>query len=314
MIFLTTLGQMAVLFAFILLGYLLAKTKRVPQNGETVLSKLENDLFLPALVLETFMVQFTKEKLTSSWRLLGFSLALELVMIALSAVCVRLCSKDGYTRRIYLYGLAFSNFGFMGNAVVSALFPEIFFEYLIFTLVLWVLIYIWGVPRLLMGEEAGEQSRWAWLKRFANPMLICMVIGMILGLSDLKMPSFVTTLVGSAADCMSPVAMLLTGMTLAKMDLLRLLKMKGVYVITALRLLVFPLAFLGIYVLCGVTLPRSFLICAVASLAMPLGLNTIVIPGAYGKDTTTASAMALISHTLALATIPLVFWLMEKVL
>ncbi len=314
MIFLTTLGQMAVLFAFILLGYGLTKAGKLPENGERLLSKLENYIFLPALVLETFMVQFTGEKLTSSWKLLAFSLGLELVFIALSLLCVRLCAKDGYTRKIYLYGLAFANFGFMGNAVVSALFPSVFFEYLIFTLVLWVLIYIWGVPRLLMGEEAGKQSKLAWLKRFANPMLICMVIGMIIGLSGLEMPSFATTLVGSAADCMSPIAMLLTGMTIAKMDLLKLLKMKSVYAVTALRLLVFPLLFIGLYALCGIDLPDSFVICAVASLAMPLGLNTIVIPGAYGKDTTTASAMALISHTLALGTIPLVFWLMGLIL
>ena len=42
-------------------------------------------------------------------------------------------------------------------------------------------------------------------------------------------------------------------------------------------------------------------------MAMPLGLNTIVVPKGYGKDTTDAAGMALISHTLSIATIPLVF-------
>ena len=40
---------------------------------------------------------------------------------------------------------------------------------------------------------------------------------------------------------------------------------------------------------------------------MPLGLNTIVIPNAYGKDTTVASGMALISHVLSVISIPLIF-------
>ena len=45
----------------------------------------------------------------------------------------------------------------MGNAVVMNLFPDIFFEYLIFTLPLWTLIYLWGVPRLLMAD--AEKNR-----------------------------------------------------------------------------------------------------------------------------------------------------------
>ena len=47
------------------------------------------------------------------------------------------------------------------------------------------------------------------------------------------------------------------------------------------------------------------LLCAVA---MPLGLSPVVIPAAYGQDTSAAAGMALISHLLSVATIPLVFW------
>ena len=48
-------------------------------------------------------------------------------------------------------------------------------------------------------------------------------------------------------------------------------------------------------------------VCAVCAIAMPLGLNTIVIPSAYGKDSTVAAGMAIISHLLSCITIPLVF-------
>jgi len=112
--------------------------------------------------------------------------------------------------------------------------------------------------------------------------------------------------------------MILTGMTLAKMDILKLLKMKSVYIVSALRLIVYPLAFIGIYfaatAIFGISLPYAFVVCAVASIAMPLGLNTIVIPSAYGKDTTVASSMALISHALSIITIPIIFMVMEVIL
>lgn len=308
-LFLATLNQMAFLFTFIIIGYILARFKFIQDGAAAVLSKLENYVFIPALVLGTFISNFTTEKLSTSWKLIVGCLILEVVVIGVSLAAVRLISKDKYTQNIYLYGLCFSNFSFMGNAVVSTLFPNIFLEYIIFTLVLWTLIYVWGAPSLLIGGgEKGIKDR---LKSFLNPMFVCMIIGMVIGIFKIPMPAFVDTAITSTANCMSPVAMLLTGMTIAKIDIKKVLKIKSIYVVSFLRLIVYPLVFIGFIML--VPLSKTFVICAVASLAMPLGLNTIVIPAGYGKDTTMASGMALISHVLAVITIPLIFLLFNYV-
>ena len=55
-------------------------------------------------------------------------------------------------------------------------------------------------------------------------------------------------------------------------------------------------------------LPETLEYCMICNLAMPLGLSTIVVPAAYGKDSTAASSMALISHLLSCITIPLIFF------
>ena len=94
----TTLGQMIVLFLLIFIGYLLAKLKAVPDNTSTVLSKLENNLFVPALVLGTFINNFTTEKLGSAWNLFLTSLVICLIMIALALLVAKCCSKDQYIR------------------------------------------------------------------------------------------------------------------------------------------------------------------------------------------------------------------------
>jgi len=236
-------------------------------------------------------------------------LALAILAIGLSLLCVRFCSKDKYERNIYTYGLCFSNFGFMGNAVVSALFPHIFLEYLIFTLPLWTLIYLWGVPVLLMGGSAEKQTLAQRAKSFVNPMFAGMLLGVLIGLTNMPVPQFVSSAVSAAGSCMSPVAMLLTGMTIAQFNLREVLRIKGVYLVTALRLIVFPLLFLGVMVL--IPMPEVFATCAICSLAMPLGLNTIIIPSALGKDTKVASGMALVSHVLSCLTIPVVFMLFQ---
>ena len=60
-------------------------------------------------------------------------------------------------------------------------------------------------------------------------------------------------------------------------------------------------------------LPETFAVCAICSLSMPLGLNTIIIPSAVGKDTKVASGMALVSHILSCLTIPVVFLLFQYI-
>lgn len=311
MIFKTTLGQMAILFFLIVIGYILAKLNLISNEAEKTLSKLENYIFIPALVLGNFMANFTIDRLSGAVPLLMGSLIIEIIVIPAAFLLVKLCSKDQYIRNIYLYGLSFSNFGFMGNAIVSVLFPEIFLEYILFTLVLWVAIYLWGVPSLLMGDSAKLKPS-DKLKNIINPMFIGMAVGMVIGLLKIPVPAFAKNLVDSLAACMSPIAMLLTGMTIARSRLLDILKFKSIYAVTFIRLIVFPLIFL----LAALFIPMSktFIICALSSLAMPLGLNTIVIPSAYGKDTKIASGMALVSHFLSIITIPVMYALMQNII
>ena len=302
--FFAILNQIAYLFAFIILGYVLTKCRALPKDSAAVLSKLENNLFIPALVLSTFIENFTVERISQARGLLGVSAVIAIVMAVAAVVISRIVTRDEYIRRIYTYGLAFSNFGFMGNAVMSCLYPDIFFEYLIFTLPLWILIYIWGVPSLLMKDSGKKQTLRQAARSFVNPMFIAMVLGMVIGLVSLPVPKWLMSVVEVSADCMSPMAMILTGCVVASVSLKKTLANFGVYIVSVIRLIVIPALFIAICSL--VKLPETVYICALFSLAMPLGLNTIVIPSAYGKDTTVAAGMAIVSHLMSIVTIPLV--------
>ena len=326
-VFLPTLTQMAFLFAFIVLGYILSKLSVVPDNSSGVLAKLENNLFIPALVMGTFINNFTTDKLASAGKIFILSFIVLVIVIPLSILVSRICAKDTYTRNIYTYGMSFSNFAFMGNAVVNAIFPHIFLEYLIFTLPLWIMIYLWGVPALLISDGKKKSIK-EMLRSFINPMFVCMIIGMIIGLIRIPLgftlPSWIITeggsggVIGVAGSCMSPIAMILTGMTIAKIDLKKAFSNIGVYAISFFRLIVFPLLFIGLFALIpplfDVSEWNTFVICTVCSVAMPLGLNTIVIPSAYGKDTTVASGMALISHILSCISIPIIFMILNLII
>lgn len=310
-------NQMIFLFTLIVIGFVLSKWNFIPKDSAKTISKLENILFVPALVMYTFINNCTIEVLSSIWKLLILAFVMAFLMIGVSIFVAKLCFKEEFLQKIATYGLSFSNFGFMGNAIMNAIFPEIFFEYTVFTLPFWFMIYLWGVPVLLMPREEtdGKVKFASRLKSFCNPMLIAMLIGLILGLSGLgtKLPAGILSVIKVSGDCMSPLAMLLTGIAIGQADVLALIKKWRIYFTSFIRLVVYPLLILLILML----LPQNsfftstFFKCAMCMAAMPMGLTAIVVPAAYGKDTSDAAGLALISHLFSVGTIPVMFMLLD---
>lgn len=315
--FIPILTQMLILFGFIAIGFILSKTKVLPDNAATVLSRLENYVFVPALVMSTFIKNCTTDNIGNLWKIIVFSIILLVVLLPITLIVAKLLCKENFLRKIAIYGLEFSNFGFMGNAVVKGVFPELFFNYTVFTLPFWFLIYAWGVPVLLISSSGGE-SKGTVLKNFINPMLIAMVIGMAIGLTGLGsvMPVQAVNAVDMLGDCMSPVAMILTGATVAKSNSVLLLKCGWLYSISAVRLIIYPL----LYILAVAFIPKggflteTMLICGMCMVSMPMGLNSIVVPAAYGKDTSQAAALSIVTHLLSILTIPLTFLFFNAVI
>ena len=132
-LFFATGNQMIFLFLLIVIGFGLSKYGVLPEGTSKILALMENNIFIPALVAGTFIKNFTVDKLRSAGMLFGFSFLWMVVLLPLSIYLPKCLVRDQHTRNIFTYGLAFSNFGFMGNSVVLALFPNIFMEYLIFT-------------------------------------------------------------------------------------------------------------------------------------------------------------------------------------
>ena len=70
-LFLDTLNQMGELLLIMIVGFVLVKLKAVPDSVTQVLSKLENNVFIPALVMGTFMENLTPAKLGVYGKLLA---------------------------------------------------------------------------------------------------------------------------------------------------------------------------------------------------------------------------------------------------
>ena len=300
--FQSALGTTLLLFTFLLIGYVLRKKELLPRAADTVLSRLENMIFVPAVVISTFMARFTADNIGRRGSYILVSCIVALVTLPLALAVGRLLGKDEAEERIFRYSAMIPNFSFFGIPLVSGtLGEEALFDYLIFCIPMYVICYSIGVVWLIPSENGAKVS----LKSFANPICVSLLIGMVLGLIGVRLPGFLDTALSQASGCMGPVAMILTGFVVAGYGIRNLLGDRRIYIMAALRLLIIPFVVTMAFRL--VLKDSPVLLYVLFFLAMPLGLNTIVIPAAYGGDTRIGASCALISSVLAVVTIPVLF-------
>ncbi len=103
--------------------------------------------------------------------------------------------------------------------------------------------------------------------------------------------------------------------TIANYSLKNMFKKSKIYVASVLKLIVFPAIILGAIsgikelgnAIFGLSVDNTPLFLLFFALAAPLGLNTVVFPEAYSGNHETGASMAMISHTLCVITITIMF-------
>ena len=314
-VFIATLSPMLTLFLCIAAGFIFTKTKILPESSGKVMAKMETWIFCPALNFMTMVRYCTVD--TISDHAINVTLATFGVLVAL-AIAIPLsrmfAKKNTDENGIYSYALTFGNSGYMGDPIVLALFGEAALAYYkLYCLPISLVIYTWGIS-VLTPKSAQNGAAW---KRLLNAPTVATVAGMILGLSGLgnHLPDFLIGSMDSLKACMGPVAMLIAGACIARYDLVKMLKKKKVYIATAFRLVVLPILILAALFgakellgsLLGIKIGNEVLFLSFFATGTPLGLNTVVFPEAYGGDSETGAGMAMISHTLCIISIPILY-------
>ena len=316
--FLATLTPMLTLFVCIAAGFILSKCKILPEGSGKVMAKMETWIFCPALNFTTMAYYCTVDSIGEHFINIILSSFGVMLAVGISILLApRFVKKKGTERGVYHYALAFANSGYMGDPIVLALFGNLglaFFK--LYCLPVQLMIYSWGISVMIPG---GEKKGGAW-RRVINAPTVAMLLGIAVGLSGVGkyIPAFMTNSLDTLKVCMGPVAMLLAGVTIAKYDFLSMLKNKKVYIATALRLTLLPAIIvsftLGLKTLAnaafGLNIGNEVLFLTFFATAPALGLNTVIFPEAFGGNPETGASMAMISHTLCVISIPLLYALM----
>ncbi len=303
-VFNSALGQMIIMFLFMALGYLLRKKGFLgPDTGKT-LSNLELWVFCPCLNILTYARNCTVEVFIEDLPLIGAAAVLLLVVsIPVSRLISARLGRDEAEKAVYRYSLCFSNSGYIGYPIVEAVFGEaMLMDMMIFCIPINIAIYTYGLYVLIPRENFS-------FKKLFNPSTLTPFIGMAIGFAGLELPTVINNALDMGSDCMAPVAMILTGFVLANQPLKKMFMNWRAYVASAIRLAVIPL-FVAV-VMYVLNLRGEMLLLAATTLAMPMGLNSVVFPEAFGGDATSGSQSNFISNLMGIGTIPFMLALFQ---
>lgn len=301
-IFSLTLNQMIYFFILILVGYCVNKFKIIDGDFDRIISKFLSFVVTPALIIESFYEKFKINVLKENFILLIIAIITVVLLFILANILSKLFTKDLYIRKIYTYSFTNANFGYMGYVLVEALFgANALFKMIVFTIPFNIYAFTIGI------NSFNPNIQKITVKSMVTPVTISLVIGAVLGLSGIVLPDTVNNAIGSLSDTMGPLAMIMTGFIIAKYNIFEIMKNSGVILASLIRLIVIPLCV--VFIMKIFKTDRLTLMVALCTTAMPFGLNGIVFPAAYGQDTKTGAAMALISDILAIITIPVMFGL-----
>lgn len=287
------LRQSIIMFVYMAIGGLLFQKGLITKEGSKSLANLLLYAVLPCVVVKSFCVARTPERV--SGLLVSFLAALGILLLAM-AVSHLLFKKNP----IDDFGAAFSNAGFMGFPLVAAVQgSEAIFYAAGFVALLNALQWTYG--QSLISGDPSYRSPKAILK---NPLVLSLLLGILIFCFELPVPAIASDLLAALAALNAPLAMVILGVYLAQTDAKTLFNDPHLYVVAAARLVLIPLLTILVLKL----LPAEYAAITttlVIVAAAPIGSNVAVYAQKLGKDYAYAVRGVCLSTLLSAITMPL---------
>ena len=293
-------NQLFTMMLYLAVGFLLNKTSLITEKTGSALSNLLLYVILPCVIVKAFFVEYSAGQTQALlWALLLGALAILLAML-LSFLVFR-------KHPIENFGSAFSNAGFMGIPLITAVLGNgaVFYTA---GMVAMLNILQWTYGQSLLAGNWKECRPKAILK---NPLVISFALGLIVYFCRISLPAILMNTVSAFAACNGPVAMVIIGVFLARIRP-ESLRSGSVWIGCALRLLVIPAATILLFCLFpGVdeTIRTAILIAAMA----PVGSNLAIYVQKTGGSVGEATSFVCLSTLLSLGTMPLMLYLASVV-
>ena len=300
----TILRQTIIMLMLIMVGVLCSKTKLISKETNKELSGFVLQVVNPAMIFMSYQTDYRSELVENLFMTFILSIAALAVIAAAAYIFIR--RKEGRDTEIERFSAIYSNCGFMGIPLMNALFGmEGVFYLTAFISVFNISVWTQGIVLI-----SGERDMKKVVKVFYSPTMIAIALGMLSFFLRIRIPSVPAKAVDYVAELNTPLAMIVSGVTIADTNVVKLMKKPSVYYVTFMRLLMIPM----IVTLSVVPLPvneKVKMTVIVAASAPPAAMCTLQCIR-YGRNSLYASEIFAFGTILSVGSLPLIVRVAEN--
>lgn len=300
---------MLMLLAMIATGVIAYRKKWVSDEGYTSMTSVIVHLFNPCMIIYAVMSKGPSSDHTALLQTFIMSLIYFAFLIVISIPVAKLLKVSRKEESTYRMMMIFSNTGNMGYPVVIGLFgAEALLLVVPYNIVFNILVYTYGVALMQKYNPDKKQiDRREQLKKiFLNEGMICGVTAILLYFWNPEYPEAVVSFFDYMGNAVIPVAMFLTGVSLAREFKKEFFTDSKIYWMSFIKLLVIPIAVALLFKAVNVPLLPVVKGINLIMLAVPAGNMVLLMATEYGGDEPTATKGVVITTVLSVLTMTLV--------
>ncbi|QLB42344.1 AEC family transporter [Mannheimia pernigra] len=288
----------------VLLGYAIVKTKLLTSEQSYPISIIGLYIISPAMLITAFQVDYTSETLNGLYLAFFLSIIFSALLIFLGWLLKKTAKLDNIEQATSIY----SNSGNLIIPIVTSLLGN---EWVIYSTAFIVVqtVLFWSHLRTLICGKGTVPLR----KVIFNINIIAIVVGLMLFLLHIKLPTTIASTLSSLGYMIGPLSMLVAGMLIAAVPFKEIITDKRIYLVTFLRLLFIPLILLLVIKWCGFEnwVINGDIIVMITFLATisPSAATVTQMAVVYGQDAKKASAIYGVTTLLCVFTMPFIIWL-----
>lgn len=301
MSFYARLGAIALIM---LLGFCLGKWKMISTKTNQELTNLLLTVFMPASLFVAFPSEYDESTLNLFTSGLIAGVLVMLMLIILSKIIFNKLWLKGDLRYESQFGLIFNNATFLGYPIVASTFGSTgIVAYCGFIIAFNVALFSYGIwlfehkitPKLVRSVVT-------------NPNIIAVLLGMLLFLSGLRLPGFITDAVSYVGGATTPLSIICIGFMLSRADFKTILKKWRLAVTAITQLIVGPA--ITYLMLTWLRFPIEVIAVCTLIQALPTATSLGLFATKYGGNNIESSELVTISTIFSIFTMPLMVFLL----
>lgn len=298
--------EIAKLFAIMLMGYAVVKAGLMKSSESKSISVVMVYLVIPCVIIDAFQVDYTPDVKKRLLLACAAAVLVHVLFLILTTILKQVLRLDTIERATVIY----SNAGILVIPLVQDLLGQ---EYVIYSsaYIAVQLILIWTHCKNMLCEE----DRLEWKKVFLNVNIISIIVGVILFVCRIQMPSGVQDVMDMMNNMIGPIGMLLAGMVIADVPLKIVFTKKRNYLSTVLRLIVYPIFVLIlmklIHTFAGINDSKQILLTVYIASITPACATVTSMAQLYDKDAAYASSLYVLTTLLSIVTMPVMVGMYE---